>query len=129
MDWRSRWLMGVSGIDCGEVEVNGDPAVKTACALNAQSQGKPFRIRYNIQGIDAAVAGGIVRTPSGDLFAISFDGNPHGAGYTSLLAQRSNQSLCPKPYHLWVNPKGRVNCFQQKLSYPQNLSSPNLEPY
>jgi hypothetical protein len=129
MDWRSRWLMGIRGIDCGEVGVNGDPAEATTCALHAQREGEPFRVRYDIQGIDSAVAGGIVRTPSGDLFAISFDGNPHGAGYTSLLAQRSVQSVCPKPYRLWVNPKGRVNCFQQTLSYPQSLMSPNLEPY
>ena len=33
-------------------------------------------------------------------------------------------SPCPKPYHLWVNSKGRVNCFQQQLSYPRGLSSP-----
>lgn len=129
MDWRSRWLMGLRGVDCGQVQVNGNPNVATSCALQAQSEGKPFRVRYDILGYDSAVAGGIVRTPSGELYALSFDGNPHGAGYTSMLAQRSSKSPCPKPNHLWVNPKGRVNCFQQQLSYPTDLMSPNLEPY
>ena len=129
MDWRSHWLMGRHGIDCGQVKVNGDPKMATDCALKAQSEGRPFRVRYDIMGYDSAVAGGIVRTPSDELFALSFDGNPHGAGYTSLLAQRSSKSPCPKPYHLWVNSKGRVNCFQLQLSPPQSLMSPNMEPY
>jgi hypothetical protein len=129
MDWRSRWLMGSHGIDCGQVKVNGDPKMATACALKAESEGRPFRVRYDIMGYDSAVAAGIVRTPTGELFALSFDGNPHGAGYTSLLAQRSSKSSCPQPHHLWVNSKGRVNCFQQQLSYPKSLTSPNMEPY
>jgi hypothetical protein len=129
MDWRSRWLMGSNGIDCGRVKVDGDPQTATICVLKAESEGKPFRVRYDVMGYDAAVAGRVVRTPSGELYALSFDGNPHGAGYTSLLAQRSSKSLCPRPYHLWVNSKGRINCFQQQLSYPKNLSSPNMEPY
>lgn len=29
MDWRSRWLIGRHGIDCGKVEVNADPKVAT----------------------------------------------------------------------------------------------------
>lgn len=129
MDWRSRWLIGRHGIDCGKVEVNADSKVATDCALKAQAAASPFRVRYNILGYDAEAAGGIVRTPAGELYALSFDGNPAGAGRTSLLGQQSTKSPCPKPYHLWVNPKGRINCFQQQLSYPKYLSSPNAEPY
>ena len=128
MDWRSRWLMGSRGIDCGTVEVNADPGRATDCAIKAQDEGRPFRVRYDIMGYDSAVSGGIVRTPSGDLYGLSFVGNPSGAGATSLLQQRSTKTPCPKPYHLWVNPKGRVNCFQQQLSYPNSLMSPNFEP-
>ena len=129
MDWHSRWLMGRHGIDCGRVAVNGDPKTATDCALKAQSEGKPFRVRYDIMGYDSAVAGGIVRTPSGQLYALSFDGNPSGSGETSLLEQRTSASSCPVPTHLWVNPKGRLNCFQPQLSYPSGITSPNREPY
>jgi hypothetical protein len=129
MDWRSRWLMGSRGIDCGRVKIKGDPTSATNCALKAESEGRPFRVRYDIMGIDSAVAGGIVRTPSGELYALDFDGNPSGGGGTSLLGQRSSKYPCPKPYHLWVNPRGRVNCFQQQLAYPKDLMSPNLEAY
>lgn len=129
MDWRSRWLMGLRGIDCGRVTIGADPKAATDCALKAQQEGRPFRVRYDVRGYDSAVAGGIVRTPSGEVYALSFIGNPSGSGGTSLLRQRCSKSPCPQPTHLWVNPKGRINCFQQQLSYPRNVMSPNLEPY
>jgi hypothetical protein len=129
MDWHSRWLAGRHGINCGRVKVGGDPTAATNCALQADAEGKPFRVVYNIMGYDAPVAGGIVRTPNGELHGLSFDGDPRGGGGTSLLAQRVNTMPCPKPIHLWTNPKGRINCFQQQLSPPANLMSPNFEPY
>jgi hypothetical protein len=52
MDWRSRWLMGSRGIDCGTVEVNADPRRATDCAIKAQDEGRPFRVRYDIMGYD-----------------------------------------------------------------------------
>jgi hypothetical protein len=129
MDWHSRWLIGRHGIDCGTVKVRADPTVATDCALKAQADGKPFRVRYNVLGYDSAVAGGIVRTPSGDLYGLSFDGDPSGQGGTSLFRQRVRSRHCPEPTHLWVNPKGRVNCFQQQLSPPASITAPNFEPY
>jgi hypothetical protein len=124
MDLRSRSLVGADGIDCGRVKVNGDPKMATDCALKAESEGRPFRVRYDIQGIDSEVAGGVVRTPSGDLYGLWFDREVREVG-----VGHSSEDPCPKPYHLWVNPKGRVNCYQQQLSYPKNAMSPNLEPY
>jgi hypothetical protein len=129
MDWRSRWLIGSHGIDCGRVEVQGDPKAATACALKAQSEGRPFRVRYDIMGYDSAVAGGIVRASTGQIYGLSFVGDPSGQGGISLFRQRVNKTPCPQPTHLWVNPKGRINCFQQQLSPPAGLMSPNFEPY
>lgn len=129
MDWSSRSLAGRHAVDCGRVEVNGDPTTATRCALQADGEGKPFRVVYNIMGFDSPVAGGIVKTPGGEFFGLGFDGDPGGGGGVSLLGQRVTKTPCPKPTHLWVNPKGRINCFQQQLSPPANLSSPNLEPY
>jgi hypothetical protein len=129
MEWRSRWLAGWHGIDCGIVRIGGDPRAATACALRAEAEGKPFRVRYDIMGYDSAVAGGVVRTPDGRLYGLSFVGNPTGAGGTSLFWQSVTQLACPRPIHLWVNPKGRVNCFQQQLSEPDGITAPNMEPY
>jgi len=129
MEQESGLLMGKQGVDCGRVPVRGDPKPATDCALKAQASGKPFRVRYDIMGIDSAVAGGIVRTPGGQLYGLSFDSDPSGSGSTSLSGQVVRETLCPMPIHLWVNPKGRINCFQQKLSQPRSVMSPNLEPY
>lgn len=129
MEQESGLLMGNQGIDCGRVKVRGNPRSATECALKAQAAGKPFRIRYDIMGIDSAVAGGIVRTPAGQLWALSFDGDPAGQGGTSDSRQVLGKSQCPQPVYLWVNPKGRINCFQQQLSGPRSVMSPNSEPY
>jgi hypothetical protein len=129
MDWQSRRLVGRHGIDCGRVKVRGDPNLASECALKAQAEGKPFRVRYDILGYDSAVAGGIVRTSTGQLYGLSFDGDPSGQGGISLFRQRVSKTPCPQPIHLWVNPKGRINCFQQQLSQPANIMSPNFEPY
>lgn len=129
MEGESRRLTGEKGIDCGRVRLRGDPKTATKCALKAQTEGKPFRVRYDLQGIDSAVAGGIVRTPDGTVYALFFDGNPAGWGGTSPTLQRVSKKECPKPIHLWVNPSGRINCFQQKSSPPGDVMSPNIEPY
>ena len=126
---KSKWMMGRHGIDCGRVPIRGNPTVATACALHAQAEGKPFRVRYDIQGYDSAVAGAVVRTTAGRVYALTFDGSPQGHGGVSLFAQRVSTTACPEPVHLWVNPARRINCFQKELAYPKNIMSPNMEPY
>jgi hypothetical protein len=122
MDWKSHYLAGIYSVNCGRVKIRGDASMATDCALQADAEAKPFRVIYNIQGYDSSVAGGVVRTADGRLLFLSFDG-------FSFLHQHINVTPCPKPYHLCVNPEARVNCFQQQLSYPQNIASPNMEPY
>ena len=128
MDWRSHYLAGIFSTNCGRVLVRQDASKATACALKAYSEGRAFRVVYDIQGIDSTVAGGIVRKRNGQLLALSFEGCISGCGF-SMWQQRVSVSSCPQPYHLYVNPKGRLNCFQQQLSYPQNIMTPNFEPY
>lgn len=128
MDWKSHYLAGFRSINCGRIKIGQNPANATTCALKANEAGQPFRVIYNIQGIDSSVAGGIVRTSDGKLFALSYDSCPMGCGF-SFLQQRVKIAACPQPYHLYTNPKGRLNCFQPQLSYPQNIMSPNMEPY
>jgi hypothetical protein len=129
MERQSRQLATMGAINCGRVGIRGDPKKATGCALAASSAGAPFRIRYDVQGIDASEAGGFARTPDGQLFALSFDEDPGGRGGTSFTRQRVTVSECPKPYHFYVNPMGRPNCFQPRLSQPANIMSPDFEPY
>jgi hypothetical protein len=128
MDWRSRVLAGIGSIDCGRVEIRGDPSQATKCALEANTRSQSFRVIYNIQGIDESLAGGFVRTRHGAVFGLTFYGCPMGCGF-SLWAQRVQVTPCPQPYHLYVNPNGRISCFQEQLSYPHDIMSPNAEPF
>jgi hypothetical protein len=80
-------------------------------------------------GWEAPVAGGLVRTADGHLLALSYDGDPSGGGRTSLWGQRVDIESCPEPSHLYVNPKGRLNCFHAELSPSAGLTSPNMESY
>ena len=109
-------------------EDKGDTSIATKCALEANAKGHAFRVAYQIQGIDSIVVGGIVRTPRGKLLALTYDSCPLGCGF-SLLRQPVDVSACPEAYHLYVNEKGRINCFQAQLCYPKSIMSPNLEPY
>ena len=64
LETESKRLAGPGAIDCGRVEIKGDPKEATECAIEAQKAAKPFRIRYDLQGIDSFVAVAIVRTPT-----------------------------------------------------------------
>jgi hypothetical protein len=128
-DRQSRALSGSAATDCGRVGIRGNPAPASECALKAFQAGKPFRVRYNLQGIDSNVSAGLVYTPEGKLYGLSFDGDPHGQGGTSWSRQRSEKSLCPVPDQLYLNPNGRLNCFSKRSVPPHDIMSPNLESY
>jgi hypothetical protein len=65
LEQQSKEFAGPGAVDCGRVPIDGDPKVASDCALAAQSMGKPFRVRYHIQGFDSFVGVAIVRTPIG----------------------------------------------------------------
>ncbi len=118
---------GLGALDCGRVLISGDPKIATECALAAQRAGKPFRVRYDLQGIDSLVAVAIVRTQVGTVETLMWDSDPSGGGRRGpgvVFPKR-----CPEPVHLWVNPNGRINCFQKESSPPKDVMSPNAEPY
>jgi hypothetical protein len=127
LELQSKNFAGPGALDCGRVLIDGDPKIATECALAAQRAGKPFRIRYDIQGIDSLVAVAIVRTQAGTVESLMWDSDPSGGGRRGpgvVFPKR-----CPEPVHLWVNPRGRINCFQKESSPPKDAMSPNLEPY
>jgi hypothetical protein len=128
MDWKSHYLAGLHSVNCGRVRISGDASVATECALDADAKGRPFRVAYQVQGLDSIVVVGIVSTPRGKLLALNYDSCPSGCGF-SLLQQRVTVSSCPEPFHLYVNEKGRINCFQPQLSQPSNITSPNMESH
>ncbi len=126
---QSRTLSGSHATDCGRVGIRANPAIATECAVKSFRAGKPFRVRYDLQGIDSAASAGLVFTPDHNLYALEFDGDPMGQGGTSWSRQRVNQEACPHPYQLYVNPNGRLNCFQKEAVPPHDVMSPNAESY
>ncbi len=126
LEIESKRLAGSDAIDCGRVRINGDPKAATQCAVAAQKAAKPFRVRYDMRGIDSSVAVAIVRTPIGTVGVLSYDSDPSGG---SQIGEVVYPKKCPEPVHLWINPSGRINCFQQESSPPKDIMSPNAEPY
>lgn len=127
LEKQSKRLAGPNAIDCGRVPIRGNPKAATDCALAAQEAKKPFRVLYDLQGIDSGVAVAIVRTDIGTVGALMYDSDPMGGG--SRAHEVVYPKRCPEPVHLWVNPSGRINCFQKESSPPRDAMSPNAEPY
>jgi hypothetical protein len=123
----SKRLAGPNAVDCGRVGIDADPKVATDCALAAQEAGKPFRVRYDLRGFDSFVAVAIVRSQIGTVGALQYDSDPFGGG--GRAHEVVYPKRCPEPVHLWVNPSGRINCFQKESSPPRNVMSPNAEQY
>ncbi len=120
LERHSQRMAGPSGIDCGRVSIGGDPTRATNCALRAQAKTRPFRVRYDLHGVDSSVAVAMVRTPAGSLSALMYDSDPAGGG--GKLHGFIFPTPCPEPLHLWVNPQGRIDCFQKKGSPPGDKS-------
>jgi hypothetical protein len=83
MEKRSQDLSGMGGTDCGTVGISQNPELATKCALHAFWQAEPFRVRCDLMGIDSSVAEGIVGSPGGQVYALTFDGDPAGHEGTS----------------------------------------------
>jgi hypothetical protein len=66
-------------------------AVATKCALKAFGEKQPFRVRYDLRGIDSDVSAGLVYTPEGKLYGLTFDGDPQGQRGTSWSRQRAEK--------------------------------------
>jgi hypothetical protein len=128
-DHDSRRLAGWRAVECGRVLTQTDPVPATNCALQAFWEKKPFRLRYDLQGIDSQVSAGVVGTPDGRVFFLSFDGDPYGGGGVSILRQRVWRRECPEPISLRTTPRGHLTCFPPSPPRPANIMDPTWEPY
>jgi hypothetical protein len=111
-DRESRKLSGPAATDCGRVPIHGDPKAANQCVVKAFAENKPFRVRYDLQGIDSNVSDGLVYTPNRQLYGLVFDGDPAGQGGTSWERERAGRVACPQPFQLYTNPSGRLSCLK-----------------
>jgi hypothetical protein len=105
----TRSLSGNQAIECGRVGVRGNPSKATLCSLAAQYKGLPFRVAYELQGIDSHIAEAIVRTPDSRLFRVTYDSCPQGCGF-SIWFQRTYSAQCAQPQGVVVDSNGRLTC-------------------
>jgi hypothetical protein len=131
MDQHLRELAGPEAVDCGRVRVRESPDRATQCAFKAQ---KPFYVRYDIQGIDSAVAGGLAAATVEKVYAVEFDSMgwaSNGLPKTSKLSSDHHliTTPCPKPVKLLKTGSGRLTCFPPDPNSKPNIMSPNAEPF
>lgn len=72
LDRTSRSLAGWRAVDCGHIRLRDDANPAIDCALSAFRQRRPFRVRFDLQGLTSP-SEGVVYTPSGELFELSYD--------------------------------------------------------
>ena len=102
-----------NGIDCGRVEISGNPVQETDCTLAAFHGHKAFRVRFDMQGIDSYVAIALVGLPDGNVVFLDFDGDPVGGGGISPTRARVTERACPTPVNLVKTRNGRLSCFPE----------------
>ena len=127
LETRSRQLAGPKAVDCGRVPPRADPRKATDCALTANKARKPFRVRYDMQGIDSFVAVAFVGLPDGSIQALSYDSDPMGGG--GRAHEVVGVRPCPSPVHLSATPKGHLTCFPPRPPAARDVMSPTFDPY
>jgi len=104
LDYKMVELAGVRAVNCGRVPLHGDTKAANDCALRALSGKRPFRVRYDLQGIDSEVAYALVRTPGGRLNEIDFDSDISGGRFPQG-APRITVKPCPQPTNVRLSDK------------------------
>jgi hypothetical protein len=134
MDQHLIELAGPYAVDCGRVHVLESPEKATRCALKSFHLNKAFHIRYDIQGIDSAVAGGLAAVSRREIYAIEFDSMgwaSEGLPKNSKLSSDNHlvTTPCPRPIKLLKTGSGRLTCFPPDPKAKTNIMSPNIEPF
>jgi hypothetical protein len=123
LERQARRLGGPVAIDCGRVAVYGNPKTANECCLKALRENHAFRVRYDLRGMDSDVSVGMVYTPGGKLYILTFDGDPQGQGGTSLTRQRVGAVECSSPFDVYVGRDGHLTCAVER-NVKQNIKSP-----
>jgi hypothetical protein len=95
LDWANRKLAGSSARNCGRVYArDGDARRPTDCALSAFRDKKPFRVRYDLIGIDAGPTVSLVGAPDGRVYELSFLSSAYGG---SIFGESVRTERCQEP--------------------------------
>lgn len=103
LDRESRWLAGWRAVDCGHIRLRSDANPAIDCALYAFREHRPFRVRFDLQGLNSSPSQGVVFNSDGATYELFYDRRSsdsllHGYWVNERLYQRQ----CPSPVKLVV---------------------------
>ena len=78
-----RSLAGSSSRDCGSVPLDADRNSAVACAKDASSSGRAYRVAFQLQGIDSSIWQGAARDDQGKLWVAFSDADTSGGSASS----------------------------------------------
>ena len=123
LDREARWLAGWRSVDCGRIRLRNDANPAIDCALYAFRERRPFRVRFDLQGVDSSPSQGVVFTPSGEVFELFYDRRSadsllHGYWINERLYQRQ----CANPVRLVVEREPLMGAWVECSSTAQSQS-------
>jgi hypothetical protein len=102
---------GAEAADCGRVRIGQDRRSADACAVEAFEAGKPFFVRYDLQGIDSIVADGMSGDARGVIYLYTYDSGPSGGGNVGGNAgERISEQECDIAKVVPVKEGRRIQC-------------------
>ncbi len=94
MDLASRRLARWNARNCGRVQAGGDAREASSCVLSAFRDGRSFRVRYDLVGVDAGPTVSLVGDRNGHVYQLSFLSHPVGG---SIFGGRVDVKHCREP--------------------------------
>ncbi len=93
-----RGYAGIGSLDCGVVSVREAQAAANRCVDAAYQAKRAFTVRYNLPGIDSAIAEGLASNGQGEVRAYHYDSDPSGGSHVGVrVDERPCQAI--KPIH------------------------------
>jgi hypothetical protein len=109
LDRKARSLSDWSSKNCGRVPTTGDHDEVTRCALSAFGEHRPFRVRYDRQGLDSVLSVGLVSRKTGEMYLLLVDDFSFGTKWAQSVQIRP----CPQPAVLNITKMGRLTCYPE----------------
>jgi hypothetical protein len=95
----ARDLAGALAVDCGWAHEAAGRGVAVACARDAEATARPFRVGFDLNGIDSTIRTAFVRAPDGTLSRLWYDSDVSGGGATcaAMVSRQRCMSLRTDP--------------------------------
>src|SRR6266436_2062015 len=94
LDWAT-WRLASNATNCGRVRAEDRNAGQTSnCVLSAVRERRPFRVRYDMIGIDASPSISLVGTPDGHVYELS---SSVSADVVAIFGESVRTRRCEEP--------------------------------